>query len=277
MWDKKEKTLTVARDRYGIKPLYYTFQGSTFLFGSEQKALLAHSDMCREIDLEAMLEYFTFQNIFTDKTLLKGIKLLPAGCYGVIKRGDRSGELAITRYWDFNFVEPENPASDHEYREELDRLFKQAVNRQLVTDVEIGAYLSGGMDSGSITAIAAGQLPYIKSFTCGFDLNSASGIELGFDERRRAEYMSYLFKTEGSVELRTRFANDFGFAVFVDAGTVDTSVFPSFEDRVLFGAGPSFRYFTPVGPLRLDIGFPLNPRGGVDDPYQVYFSIGQAF
>ena len=82
---------------------------------------------------------------------------------------------------------------------------------------------------------------------------------------------------EGSVELRTRFANDFGFAVFVDAGTVDTSVFPSFEDRVLFGAGPSFRYFTPVGPLRLDIGFPLNPRGGVDDPYQVYFSIGQAF
>ena len=73
---------------------------------------------------------------------------------------------------------------------------------------------------------------------------------------------------EGSVELRTRFANDFGFAVFLDAGTVDTTVFPSFEDRVLFGAGPSFRYFTPVGPLRLDIGFPLNPRGGVDDPYQ---------
>jgi asparagine synthase (glutamine-hydrolysing) len=196
LWDKKEKTLTLARDRYGIKPLYYTFQGSTFLFGSEQKALLAHSYTRREIDLEALLEYFTFQNIFTDKTLLKGIKLLPAGCYGVIKRGCLSVELAITRYWDFNFVEPENPASDEEYREELDRLFKQAVNRQLVTDVEIGAYLSGGMDSGSITAIAARQLPYIKSFTCGFDLNSASGIELGFDERRRAEYMSYLFKTE---------------------------------------------------------------------------------
>ncbi|MHC4725075.1 MAG: asparagine synthetase B family protein, partial [Planctomycetota bacterium] len=83
-----------------------------------------------------------------------------------------------------------------EYIEELDRLFRQAVNRQLVSDVELGAYLSGGMDSGSITAIAATQLPYIKTFTCGFDLHSASGLELGFDEREKAEYMSYLFKTE---------------------------------------------------------------------------------
>ena len=82
---------------------------------------------------------------------------------------------------------------------------------------------------------------------------------------------------EGSVELRTRFANDFGFALFLDGGTVDTSVFPSFEERVLFGAGPSFRYFTPVGPIRFDVGFPLNPRKGVDSAYQLYFSIGQSF
>ena len=82
---------------------------------------------------------------------------------------------------------------------------------------------------------------------------------------------------EGSVELRTRFENNFGLALFLDAGTVDTSVFPSFEERVLFGAGPSFRYFTPVGPIRFDIGFPLNPRKGVDSAYQLYFSIGQSF
>ena len=82
---------------------------------------------------------------------------------------------------------------------------------------------------------------------------------------------------EGSVELRTRFANDFGVALFLDAGTVDTSSFPSFEERVLFGAGPSFRYFTPVGPIRFDVGFPLNPRKGVDSDYQLYFSIGQSF
>jgi asparagine synthase (glutamine-hydrolysing) len=78
----------------------------------------------------------------------------------------------------------------------LDRLFRQAVQRQLVSDVDVGSYLSGGMDSGSITAVAATQLPYIKTFTCGFDLHSASGLELAWDEREKAEYLSYLFKTE---------------------------------------------------------------------------------
>ncbi|MBL8377362.1 MAG: asparagine synthase (glutamine-hydrolyzing) [Burkholderiales bacterium] len=193
IWDRKEKSLTLARDRYGIKPLYYSLQGRTFLFGSEQKALLAHDGASHRLDLEALVEYLTFQNIFTDRTLLKGIKLFPPGHYGVLRR---DGSLALKQYWDFDFNEPQRPAPDEEYREELDRLFVQAVKRQLVTDVELGAYLSGGMDSGSITAIAAKQLPYIKSFTCGFDLRSASGIELGFDERQPAEYLSYLFKTE---------------------------------------------------------------------------------
>jgi asparagine synthase (glutamine-hydrolysing) len=99
-------------------------------------------------------------------------------------------------YWDYHFREPENPASKEEYVEELDRLFKQAVNRQLIGDVELGSYLSGGMDSGSISAVAASNFPYLKTFTCGFDLSSASGIELSFDERVKAEAMSARFKTE---------------------------------------------------------------------------------
>jgi asparagine synthase (glutamine-hydrolysing) len=199
IWDKTRQELFLARDRYGIKPLYYTFIGNYFLFASEQKAIITHPAFKREIDLEALLEYFTFQNIFTDKTFFKGCKLIPSGCYAQLPLGlgtNGSHTLKMTRYWDFNFSEPENPASEEEYIEELDRLFRQAVNRQLVSDVELGAYLSGGMDSGSITAIAATQLPYIKTFTCGFDLHSASGLELGFDEREKAEYMSYLFKTE---------------------------------------------------------------------------------
>jgi asparagine synthase (glutamine-hydrolysing) len=196
LWDRKEKTLLLARDRYGIKPLYYAHQGSFVAFGSEQKAILAMPEFRRSLDKEALLEYFTFQNIFTNKTLLNNIKLLPAGYYATLNVGKQQTELQLTQYWDFDFREPKNPASDEEYREELDRLFKQAVNRQLVTDVEIGSYLSGGLDSGSITAIAAQSYPYMKTFTCGFDLNSASGIELGFDERSKAEYMSYHFKTE---------------------------------------------------------------------------------
>lgn len=199
IWDKTKQELFLARDRYGIKPLYYTFVGNKFLFASEQKAILTHPVVTREIDLEALLEYFTFQNIFTDKTLLKGIKLFPAASWLKIPLGTSSFNLSPSSfqlYWDYNFQEPSHPATEAEYIEELDRLFRQAVKRQLVSDVEVGSYLSGGMDSGSITAIAATELPYIKTFVCGFDLHSASGLELSFDEREKSEYMSYLFKTE---------------------------------------------------------------------------------
>lgn len=196
IWDNARQELFLARDRYGIKPLYYTFQGRVFLFASEHKAILEHPAVRREIDLEALLEYFTFQNIFTDKTLLKGINIFPSGCWARMTLGVNANSLKLMRYWDFDFCEPECPAREEEYLEELDRLFRQAVKRQLISDVEIGSYLSGGMDSGSITAIAATEQPYIKTFTCGFDLHSASGLELGFDERQKAELMSYLFKTE---------------------------------------------------------------------------------
>jgi asparagine synthase (glutamine-hydrolysing) len=147
------------------------------------------------MDKEALLEYFTFQNFFTDRTLFKGVRLLPAGSYMRLAIGmEQPGR--VHRYWDYDFTEPEHQGKEGEYLEELDRLFCQAVRRQLVSDVDVGAYLSGGIDSGAITAIAAKELPYLKTFTCGFDLRSASGLELGFDEREKAEFMSYLFKTE---------------------------------------------------------------------------------
>ncbi|WDZ96594.1 asparagine synthase (glutamine-hydrolyzing) [Herbaspirillum sp. WKF16] len=195
-WDRKERKLLLARDRYGIKPLYTCSQGGFFAFGSEQKAIQALPDFSARLNKEALLEYFTFQNIFTDRTLLQDIQLLPAGHYGVLDLNAPSPRFSTTQYWDYRFREPAHRADPEEYREELDRLFRQAVNRQLMTDVELGSYLSGGMDSGSITAVAAQTFPYLKTFTCGFDLSSASGIELGFDERTKAEAMSYHFKTE---------------------------------------------------------------------------------
>ena len=195
-WDQKEKTLLIGRDRYGIKPVYFYQSHKTFLFGSEQKSINEEPSFDKKINQKALLEYLTFQNIFTNQTLLEGVMLLPAGHYGVISQCSKTPRLKTYCYWDYRFSEPENPASHQEYEEELDRLFKQAVNRQLVSDVEIGCYLSGGMDSGSITAIATQSFPYLKSFTCGFDLSSASGIELAFDERTKAEAMSAQFKTE---------------------------------------------------------------------------------
>lgn len=196
MYDRRDKRLTIARDRYGIKPLYWFHDGRSFAFASEQKALLASDEIEAGLDRKALLEYLTFQNIFTERTLLAGISLLPAGHYAVIDCRDPDATVTPVQYWDFAFEEPVAPLRDEEYREEVDRLFRQAVNRQLIADVELGSYLSGGMDSGSITAVAATSFPFLKTFTCGFDLSSASGIEMGFDERVRAEAMSYRFKTE---------------------------------------------------------------------------------
>ncbi|MEG3436213.1 asparagine synthase (glutamine-hydrolyzing) [Pannus brasiliensis CCIBt3594] len=195
IWDRVERVLFLARDRYGIKPLYYLQRGENFYFASEIKAILQHPDYRARMDKEALVEYFTFQNFFTDRTLFEGVKLFPAGSYARVTI-DSPANFSIERYWDYQFTEPEHPRDESEYLEELDRLFRQAVNRQLLCDVDLGTYLSGGMDSGSITAIAATSLPYLKSFTCGFDLRSASGIEVNYDEREKAEYMSYLFKTE---------------------------------------------------------------------------------
>ena len=81
VWDQRRQELFLARDRYGIKPLYYAIHDNTFLFASEQKAILTYPGLRRDLDLEALLEYLTFQNLFTDRTLLKDIKLFPPGTY----------------------------------------------------------------------------------------------------------------------------------------------------------------------------------------------------
>ena len=198
LWDRKERRLMLARDRYGIKPLYYASAGANFLFASEAKSFLKHPEFQAQLSLEGMLEYFTFQNFFTSGSLLKRVKMLPAGCYSILAPppGGERNDPEIVRYWDYSFEEPENQRSEADYIEELDHLLRQAITRQLVSDVDVGSYLSGGMDSGTVTAIAARSLNYMRTFTCGFDLTSATGMELSFDERPAAERMSAAFKTE---------------------------------------------------------------------------------
>jgi asparagine synthase (glutamine-hydrolysing) len=195
VYDCHAQRLTLARDRFGVKPLYYAMCGETLIFGSEIKALVQFPGYRSTIDLEGLVEYLTFQNFFTSHTLFKGVRLLEAGCHLSVAVG-QSGEPKLKRYWDYHFQEPSSQRSEADYKTELKDLFVQAVNRQLMADVDVGSYLSGGMDSGSITAVAAQSLPYMRTFTCGFDLSSASGIEVSFDERATAERMSYLFKTE---------------------------------------------------------------------------------
>jgi len=197
LWDSEESKLFLVRDRYGIKPLYYYFKNGVVIFASEIKSILQNSKVELSIDLEALNEYFTFQNIFTDRTLFKDIKLLPPGSYiEVDLSSEQKTALQINKYWGYKFSTEGFHLSQAEAAEEIRRLFSQAVARQLVSDVPIGSYLSGGMDTGSITTIARRQLGRISTFTCGFDISSASGLELGFDEREHAEFLANLLKTE---------------------------------------------------------------------------------
>jgi asparagine synthase (glutamine-hydrolysing) len=195
VWDKPRRQLFLARDRFGVKPLYYYCDGTIFVFASEIKAILAHPGVKRELCYTALNEYFTFQNILTDATLFKNIKLLPPG-YFLILEATNGTEPALSSYWDFKFLAESLSISLEEAASELYRLFVQAVSRQLMSEVPIACYLSGGMDSGSITAVARQYLGRLHTFTAGFDLSSASGLELAFDERANSEVLANLFKTE---------------------------------------------------------------------------------
>lgn len=194
IWDKRNQTLFLARDRYGIKPLYYYYCNNRFIFGSEIKSIIQHPEINVDVSLQALNEYFSFQNIFSDLTLFKDIRILPPGTTLTINSNyNRTSQPR--KYWDYCFQEDSN-ITKQIAEEETDRLFQQAVKRQLVSDVEVGTYLSGGMDSGAITCVTSKNISNLKSFTCGFDLSSASGLELSYDERTKAEYLSNLYKTE---------------------------------------------------------------------------------
>ncbi len=193
-WNKEEHTLYLSRDRYGVKPLYYWFNGKSIVFGSEIKAIRQHPDYQTDVNHNALNEYFTFQNLFTYQTLFKGVNLLPPANTVVINHSTR--EITNNSWWDYDFSQPDETLSFEDAVSETSRLFKNAVARQMVADVPVGSYLSGGMDSGSITAIASRHVDRLYTFTCGFDMSQVTGVEANYDERRDAELMANYFKTE---------------------------------------------------------------------------------
>lgn len=192
-WHKKKKKLYISRDRYGIKPLYYWFNGEVFVFASEIKAIIKHPDYKIDVDLDALNEYFTFQNIFSFNTLFKGVNMLPPA--NSISIDSATDHITHNSWWDFDFT-TENNIDFETAKEKTKSLFEQAVNRQLVSDVPLGSYLSGGLDSGSITAVASGKINRLSTFTCGFDMSEVNGREANFDERKDAELMANHYKTE---------------------------------------------------------------------------------
>lgn len=193
IWDRSRDRMFLARDRMGIKPVYYRLDGESLVFASEIRAILAHPGVPRRLCYGALDEYFTFQNLLGEHTLFDGIRLLGAGTWLIV---DASGASTVHEYWD---AKPQRSPAPQELAgatTEVRRALERAVERQLVSDVPIGSYLSGGIDSGSVAAIARKSLGALPTFTLGFDLTSVQGRERDFDERGAARATARILGTE---------------------------------------------------------------------------------
>jgi asparagine synthase (glutamine-hydrolysing) len=177
----------VYRDSLGNEPVYYYASDSEIVIASSIKEILKQTKMTVEVDLDALNEYFTFQNIFSDRTLFKGIKLLPPGHLLSYANGELNKEL----YYDIptNKVE----MKEKEWEGLVEKKLEESVNR--LNDDDTGSFLSGGLDSASV-AYMASKDKKIKTFTMGFDVTTAKGIEQTFDERVAAEEVSRLIGSE---------------------------------------------------------------------------------
>jgi asparagine synthase (glutamine-hydrolysing) len=194
LYDSTRHKAYLVRDRYGTKPLYYANMGGLWIIGSEIKAILAHPAYRFSVNYEALNEYFTFQNLFRFHTLFEGVYLLPPA--NILTIDLSHGATSRRSYWDYDFTNRDEKMTACDAKNETRRLMEEAVRRQLYADVPLGAYLSGGMDSGSIVSIAAQQIERMHTFTCGWQLGEVDGIESTFDERVQAERMASIFGTQ---------------------------------------------------------------------------------
>ncbi len=189
LWDRKERTLHLVRDRIGVKPLYWGRQGNLLIFGSELKALRAHPDWTPEIDRNALAAYFRFAYVPAPFSIYKGIgKLMP----GTIVSIGPDGKEKTTTYWSLAGVREAgkaNPltASAEEATDELDRLIRDSVKMRMVADVPLGAFLSGGIDSSTVVAAMQAESGQpVKSFTIGFEEEAVNEAR---DAKRVAEHL----------------------------------------------------------------------------------------
>jgi len=176
LWDRKERTLHLVRDRLGIKPLYYGRAGGAFVFASELKAIRAHPDFQPQVDRGALAEFLRFGCIPQPQSIYQGIAKLPPGCVlSLQQRGaaEINGET-VEAYWSLSEVAKQSAllpfnGSPQEAVEELERLLRDAIRQRMIADVPLGAFLSGGVDSSAVVALmqAESSRP-VKTFTIGF-------------------------------------------------------------------------------------------------------------
>lgn len=188
IWDEKEQTLFLARDMFGIKPLYYGRQSEdeTFFFGSEIKAFLPHPSFKKELNADAVRPYMTFQYAVTPETFFKGIYKLEPGTWMKVYA---SGRMEKKRYWDFKFDAKDDTLEA--YIEEIKAVLKESVKVHQIADVQVGAFLSGGIDSSFITALFKPKNTYSVGFADydgifnETDLGKRLSEILGFEHHKR--------------------------------------------------------------------------------------------
>src|ERR1043165_3169520 len=173
LWDSERERLVLARDRVGVKPLYFSQQGGRLLFASEIKSILAHPSVSSEVDEEALYHYLSFLTSPAPRTLFRGVQKLPAGHLLVCTR---DGGVEIRRYWDA--LPPANGArdgdgarnaSEQEYRAEILRLLRESIKKRMMADVPFGVFLSGGVDSSANVALMAEQMSRpVQTFTVAY-------------------------------------------------------------------------------------------------------------
>jgi asparagine synthase (glutamine-hydrolysing) len=222
LWDAKRGELILARDRFGKKPLYYSELPGTLLFGSEVKALVEHPLCSRELDPEALSRYLALEYVPTPYSIFSKVRKLAGG--HVLRW--KEGVVSIERYWDLPLDADEPPLTDKFYVEEFRRLLREAVRRRLMSDVPLGAFLSGGIDSSSVVAMMVDALPAssVKTFSIGFG-------ERSFDESAHARRVASYFGTDHHEEMFTpQVALDLLPTVFewLDEPFGDASILPTY-------------------------------------------------
>jgi asparagine synthase (glutamine-hydrolysing) len=190
IWDTRKRRLFLARDRLGVRPLFYTIQNGQLIFGSEIKTIFAHPSVAASIDPIALAQVFTFWSTQPPTTIFKSIKSLSPGHYLV----SQEGKVTIAPYWELDFSpEVGSTQSPKEYLEEFEHLLIDATLIRLRADVPVGAYLSGGLDSSTTTAIIR------KHTLTQLDTFSISFADPGFDESEFQRQMANVLGTDHQV------------------------------------------------------------------------------
>ena len=167
IWDNNKKQLFCARDRFGIKPFYYYTDNEKFVFGSEIKAILKSKDIDTTLSYDAINSFFAFGYITSDMSIYANIKKLQPAHY-LLLSFNKKPQIEIKKYWDINF-EPDYLKTENQWMEEIDAALSESIKYHMISDVPIGAYLSGGIDSSSVVAMMSknSENP-IQTFSIGF-------------------------------------------------------------------------------------------------------------